>query len=269
MERIESNPDSEMMREVARMNAERKGGRSEESENEETLPPGAEPLAAAPNAPEETPEETSEGEAPAPVEEPADEPVRINGQEFKNAKEAFEYAERIAREKELTDAHAQGIREALEAQRLSNPAPAPQGPTKEELELEFYSDPVGAMAKVQARARDEAMSEIRAEQSRERAWNEFLTENPDIRRKDAERVLQENWQTIGTMTDLDRAKKLLAQKVRSEYAEISEMMKPRTQLADKKQTLSPAGGATRGVTPTKKEEKVLSFAEQMRKLKGN
>lgn len=261
-----SNPDSQMMREVSKLNAEKKGyTKDEEIETtaEETLPGGAEPVAGVEAQVEAAPAETPEVTEPA-ADEP-EEPIRINGQEFKNQKEAFAYAEQLAREKDIADAHAQGVREALEAQRAQAPA---QPPEEEDFDAKFYANPKEALKDVQVRARDEALAVIRLEQQREKAWNEFLAENPDIRKKDAERILFED-QVLQKMTDLDKAKKLLAQKVRAEYAEIAEMIKPRTQLADKKQTLAPSGGPARGVTPPKKEEKILSLAEQMRTLRKN
>lgn len=204
-------------------------------------------------ASEETPEET-QGSADQ------EEEIRINGQTFKSQREAFAYAEQLAREKELTEAHAAGIREALEATRQ----PTEQQPEPEDdFEQRFYSNPKETLKEVQSRARDEAVAIIKQEQERERIWNQFLSEHPDIRRKDAERVLQENWDVLGKMTDLKKAQAVLAQKVRAEYEEIIQAAKPRTVLAEKKQVLSPSGGQPRSVTP-QKVEKPLDFASQMR-----
>jgi hypothetical protein len=216
-------------------------------------------------SPDETREAAPEAQAEAPEETPATaegsaEPIRINGQLFTSQREAFAYAEQLAREKELTDAHAMGIREALEATRApQQPEPEPE----DDFEQRFYSNPKEALKEVEQRAINTALGQIKAEQQREKLWTEFLNDNPDIRRKDAERILQENWDVIGRMTDLKKAQATLAQKVRSEYEEIIQTAKPRTVLGSTKQVQSPSGGAPKGVTP-KKDEKPLGMAAQMR-----
>lgn len=211
-------------------------------------------------APEAQEAATEEAPAAAEGESVTEEPIRINGKVFTSQREAFAYAEEIAREKELTDAHAAGIREALEATRAPvQPEPEPE----DDFEQRFYSNPKEALREVQSKARDEAVAIIKAETQREKIWNDFLNENPDIRRKDAERILQENWDTFGRMTDLKKAQAALAQRVRAEYEEIVTLAKPRVALGDKKQVQSPSGGQPKGVT-LKKEEKPLDFASQMR-----
>lgn len=265
-ERIENNPNSAMMREVGRLNAERKG---ELTESDEELPQGSSQVEES----EETPvveagaaEETSE-EAEGVAAQSESEPIRIGDQIFTSEKEAFAYAAKLEQDRLLAEAHSAGIREALEATRAAQ-APAQTEEPEDDFEQRFYANPKEALKAVQAQARDEAVNLIRQEQQREKLWADFLTENPDIRRKDAERVLNENWETIGRLTDYDKAKKILAQRVRAEYEEIASYAKPRTTLASKPQAVSPSGGAPRGVTPKGKEEKVLSFSEQLRQAKG-
>lgn len=265
---LENTPNSAMMKEVGRVHAEKKGLKTETEE----LPAGSSPVTASAETPvgeEETPEETSapaEGDAAPGGGEPAveEEPIRINGQTFKTQAEAFAYAEQIAREKELTDAHAQGVREALEASRQpTQPAAEPE----DDFEQRFYTDPKGTLKQVQQKARDEAVALIRQEQQKEKLWSEFLQENPDIRRVDAERILTENMDTIGRLTDFSAAKKQLAQKVRSYYDEIIEIRKPRTVMENKRPALSPSGGGSPGVTPQKKAETPLSMTQQLRTLR--
>lgn len=256
---------SDMLKELAQAKEEAKHtantgeGGNPDGQTEELTPP---PSALSSGA------ETTEAEATASEEAPAapegkpesEEPIRINGQLFKSQAEAFAYAEQLAREKELTDAHAAGIREALEATR--QPAQQEQEP-EDDFEQRFYSNPKEALKEVQSKARDEAVAIIKQEQARESLWTQFLTEYPDIRRKDAERVLQENWDVIGKLTDIKKAQQVLASKVRAEYDEILTHTRPKTVMPDKKQVLSPGGSRPSGVTP-KKEEKPLAFADQMR-----
>jgi len=271
-----NNPQSDTLKELAQAKEEaRQAARSggNHSDEAEELPAGSSPLEASAETTEdeeETPEEASEeaeGESGggAPAGDDDEGPVRIAGREFKSTKEAIAYAEEIEHNRLLTEAHAAGIREALEATRgPAQPDPEPE----DDFEQRFYSDPKKTFKEVEERAVQKALGMLQADQKREKIWAEFLEENPDIRRKDAERILQENWDTIGKMTDFVRAQKTLALKVRAEYEEIRGLGKPRTELQAKKQTQSPGGGRPSSVTQTKKEERPLSMVEQMRKLKG-
>lgn len=259
----EINPSSAMMKEVGRVHEgaklEARGAKDGTAEELAEETPEVEKG-------EETPEVEAQASEEAPEATPGaaepEEPIRIGGQVFKNQREAFEYAERVERERELTEAHSAGIREALEATRA---AAQPVAEPEDNFEERFYSNPKEALKEVQSKARDEAVAIIKAEQQRENLWTQFLAEYPDIRRKDAERVLNENWETIGRMTDLKKAQSVLAQKVRAEYDEIVSYVKPKTVLADKKQVQSPSGGQPKGVTP-KKEERPLDFTSEMRSL---
>jgi hypothetical protein len=263
---------SEMLKELAQSKESAKhtaatgeGGNPNGQADE--LPEGSSPLEARPEAPEV--EEESAEEAPVDESESSDEPakaaagakIRIGGREFESQEEAFKYAEQLERDNEITNAHAAGIREALEATR--GPA-QPQEEPEEDFDAKFYANPKETLKEIQAKATQDAIALIRAETQREKVWSDFLNEYPDIRRKDAERILSENADTIGKMTDLAAAQKKIAQKVREEYREIQDLMKPRTELKSSKQALSPSGGAGKGVTPKKSEEKPLSFAEQIR-----
>lgn len=258
---------SDMLKELAQAKEEAKhtaatgeGGNPDGQAEELPVPPSALAQGAEAAETQATTAEEAPTEAEGSAEPEAEEEIRINGQVFKSQREAFAYAEQLAREKDLTEAHAAGIREALEATRQ----PVEQQPEPEDdFEQRFYANPKETLKEIQGRARDEAVAVIRAEQQRENLWNQFLAEHPDIRRKDAERILSENWDTIGKMTDLRKAQAVLAQKVRAEYDEIIQTAKPKTILSDKRQVVSPGGGQPKGVTP-KKEEKPLGMAAQMR-----
>lgn len=267
---------SDMLKQVADHHATAKGYAKtggNDSDSSEELPQGASPIEEGEETPvgeEEASKEASEGgtEGEEPVAAAAegeddDGPVRIGDQEFKSAREAIKYAEQLEREKLISDAHTAGVREALEATRK----PEPQAEPEDDFEQRFYANPKETLKGLKEEAKREALAAIQAETKREKLWNDFLSEYPDIRRKDAERVLQENWETIGKMTDLGKAQKALAARVRAEYEEIRNLTKPRTELPGKKQVVSPSGGARPGVTPQKKDTAPLSFAQELRNLR--
>lgn len=259
------------MAEQAAMNKKNKIAKAN-GEAVDELPKGAAPVKAEAEVAEEAPAEEGSvadalgtGEEAAPVMEAAveEEPIRIAGKTFKNQKEALEYAEKLEQEKLIAEAHAQGVREALAAN-----APAAVTPVVEEedFDTKFYSNPKETLREMQVRARDEAVAMIRAETAKEKAWNDFLSEFPDIRRQDAENVLNQHAKTIGILPWED-GKKALASAVYREYDEIANLRKPKTELSARKPALSPSGGAPRGVTPKAADEKPLSFLDQVRKVK--
>ena len=269
MATTENNPNAETFKQLAAMKAEKRGEKVDEAEE---LPQGTSAVEASASSAEG--EEASTEETPVASEgesvgeeagEPAaeEEPIRIAGREFKSQKEAFEWAEDQERQRLLTEAHTAGVREALEATR----APVPAAEPEDDFETKFYSNPKEALAQVRAKATEDAVNIMKADVQREKLWNDFLSEYPDVRRQDAERILAENMHTIGKIVDLGVAKKQLAQKVRAEYQEIINLHKPRTVLSAKSQAVSPSGGRPSGVTPAKKEEKILSLAEQMRSMR--
>lgn len=200
-------------------------------------------------------------EADKPAQE--EETIRIAGKVFKTQKEAFEYAEKLEQEKLIAEAHAQGVREALAAQQVQ----APQTVVEDDFETRFYTDPKKALSEIEERAIAKAEARIDAKIAREKAWNDFLSEFPDIRRQDAEAILNANTDTLGRLP-WEEGRKALAQAVYREYDEITNLRRPRTELVNKKPVLSPSGGVSRGVTPRVSEEKPLSFSEQLRKIKS-
>lgn len=235
------------------------------------LPEGTSPLEARSEdaeVEETSSEETSSGDGEAvPVVTPEpEELITINGREFKSQSEAIKYAEELERKAEAAELYNQGVRDALASGRsVEQPA---QAEPEDNFEERFYANPKETLREVQAKATQDALAMIKAEQRKESLWNTFLSENPDIRRKDAERILAENYDTIGAMTDVSRAMKVLAQKTRAEYEEIRDLGKPRTELKKgSAQAVSPAGGTPNRVTPQKKDETPLDFISQLKKLK--
>lgn len=233
------------------------GAKSEDDPIELDPTPAAEP--------EVTVEDPQIEEPAAAAAEPAEE-IIVGDRSFTDPKEALAYARELAREKDLLEARQSGIQEALEATRGGQQTQTQAPPEEDNFEEQFYSNPKETLQKVAAKAKQDAVSEIRAEIQREQMWTTFLTQYPDIERSDAERILRENWDTLGKMTDVPKAMTALATKTRAYYQGIVERMKPRTQLPDnKRQAVSPAGGAPARVTPAE-AKKPLSFAEEMRQL---
>lgn len=230
------------------------------------LPEGSSPLEAREDATEnaeETSEEASGESATSETPVREEKSIIIGGKEFKSEAEALAYAEQLADERDKAELYAQGVRDTLAQQ--SRPAQQQEEP-EDDFDQKFYANPKEALKEVEARATRKALEQIEAVNTREKLWTQFLSENPDIRRKDAERVLQENSSTIGNMTDVSLAMKKLAQKVRAEYEEIRDLAKPRTELKRKENPgVSPSGGSRSGVTPQKKDDRPLSFVEEMRR----
>jgi hypothetical protein len=264
---------SEMMKQVAEVKNHMKQV-STGAADPEDLPVGSAPVEA--SGDEEAPvveaEATPQSEAPeekapaakaSPVEE--EESIRIGDREFKSQAEALKYAGELEEEKLRLELYNQGVRDALQ----SNQPAAPAAPVEEEdFDSKFYTDPKSALKKVKEDAKSELRAELQAEKTREKMWDTFLTANPDIDRPDAERILRDNWETIGKMTDVDKAMKALATKTRSEYQRMAEKFKPRTELPAKRgQAVSTGSSAMSGVTPLPKEEKVLTFAEEMKRMR--
>lgn len=215
----------------------------------------------------ETQEESQEVEAKveAKTSDEEEEVIRIGDKEFHSQAEAIKYAESLEYEKLTQEAYHRGIHDTIAATR-----PQEQAPQEEDnFEEKFYTNPKDTLKELKEEAKREAIETIKKEQQREALWNQFCSENPDIRRKDAERILNENWNTFGKMTDLSKAMKLLALKTREEYREIADRLKPRTELPNRQgQVVSTGTGHAPSVTPKKTEARSSNFIAEMKKLKG-
>lgn len=214
------------------------------------------------------PESKEESEVKAPTKTKEDEEeetlIRIGDKEFKSQADALKYAESLEYEKLAGDNYNRGIQDAMQAIRPQEP----QVQEEDDFEEKFYSNPKETLKAVKDQATQEAIAQIKKEQTRESLWNQFLTENPDLRRKDAQRVLEENWETLGKITDLPKAMKLLAVKTRAEYQEIAERLRPRTELPNKGGQAVSAGSATPpSVTRAQKEATSPNFIAEMKKMK--
>lgn len=256
-----------MLADIARNHAEAKAsassrGRSKEaSEETAELPGGNAPIEARSEA-APVAQATEETKPPVVEEETL---IRIGDKEFKTQAEAIRYAESLEIEKTINQSYSEGMRDAIRAQ-----IPVVNEPVVEDnFEERFYTDPKGTLKEVQAKATQDAIQQIRAEQQKEQMWNTFLSEYPDVRRKDAERVLHENWDSIGAMTDVSKAMKVLAQRVRQDYDEISDLRKPRTVMnMQPAQVVSSGSGHAPSVTLQQKEEAPLDFATELKRLRN-
>lgn len=212
---------------------------------------------------EEVPaQEVVEAAPPAPAEEDGD--IKIGDRTFKTSAEAVKYAEQLIHEKEIAEAHSMGVQEALAASRV---APVAEVKEEEDFETKFYTDPKGTLKQLEESAVQKATQKIKAEQQVEDQWRMFDEENPDLagQRSIAQLTLQENWETIGKMTDIPKARKLLATKVRAKFQEWADRSKPRTELPNRGgQVVSSGSQSVTPTTQTKKEEKPLDFAAQLR-----
>lgn len=207
--------------------------------------------------------EVTEGEVVA--EEKPEEPlIKIGNREFKSQEEAFKYAEELEEEKLRAELYSQGVKDALQSNRQAEPEPVVE---EENFEEKFYANPKEALAEVKNRAVQDAVALIKAETAREKMWSDFFDKYPDLdgERKLCEMTLNENWSTIGNMTDLPKAMDLLAQKTRAIFQGYIERSKPRTELpARRGQAVSAGNSARGGVTPQKKEAAPLTMVEQLK-----
>jgi hypothetical protein len=270
---------TEMQKELARIKEEAKNTANGEKSESEELPEGSSPIEArAQDAEleEETAEEASsedesaasddgEGEESAEVAAAPGKKIKIGEREFDSEADAVEYAKELSSEVEKRNLYDQGVRDTIrELQEKESVVVAE--PVDED--AEFYANPTEKLKKVRAEATAEALRLFKAEKLKEEIWTRFGEEYPDVRRKDADRILRENHDTIGRMTDWAGAMKKVAALARAEYEEIRELTKPRTIVnTSKRPGMAPSGGKASGVTPKKTEEKPLSLAEQLRSIK--
>jgi hypothetical protein len=206
-------------------------------------------------------------EPPAPVEEPdVEEMITIGDREFKTQKEAIKYAESLAHDKELLEAHSAGVQEALRVSRPEVAAP----PVEDDFEARFYSDPKGTLKEMEERATTRAVAAMNAETNKEKLWAKFFDLNPDLegQRPICEHVLSQHWDTIGKITDLDKAMKVIATKTRTIFQDYIDRSKPRTELANKSgQVVSTGSTKAPGVTPKNKVEVPLTLSQQIRNIR--
>lgn len=235
----------------------------ENNEQEVTLPAG--------NA-EENKTEANSGEVIEQVQEQAQEKVIFRGREFASQEDATRYFEeledtnsKLERERIEAEAYSQGIQDALSR----GQQPAEEEKTQEDLEAEFYANPIETFQKVKESAKNDAISTIRQELAAERAWDQFCREYPELSdsRDDVVRILQSN-SYIAKIKDEAQGRKELAAKVKSYYQGIAEKFAPTRELSSKKgQAVSSGSGEAPSVTQKANDERPLTFVEQIEKLR--
>lgn len=248
------------LQELKQINEQIKSRASGRGGDDEELPAGADPLETV------EPKVSASGEGDAvvvEVEDDVEELIVIGDKSFKTQKEAIRYAEKLEADKQAADAYNQGMRDTLAA----NAQPV-EPVVEEDFDAKFYADPKKALADVKQSATQEAVAIIKAEQNKEVLWNKFLTKNPDVSREDAELILQRNFETIGKMTDVDKAMEALATKTRSYYQDIIDRAKPRKELPNKGGQAVSAGTSTKGgVTPKTEDKEPLDFISEMKRMR--
>lgn len=266
---MESNPNSETLKEISNFHNQTKSQASLRAKDEEP-PKTEEPIkeeTETPPEPVEAPsEEAPKVEAPAPEKE-EEELIVIGGQVFKTQSEAIKYAEQLAREKEIAEAHAAGAHEAIRALR-----PQEEKPQEDNFEEKFYTDPKGTLEGIKKSARDEAIAFVKQEAKREEQWKKFFDENPDLEgeRELCEQELYhpEKWNMYKNM-EVNQAMKVLATKVRARFQAWEERKKPRKELPSKGgQVVSHGSNHVTSHVTSKKSEAPLDFAAQLRKIRG-
>lgn len=194
------------------------------------------------------------------------------GKKFRTQKEALAYAQELTRAQELELAQANAYRQAIEENRQYSQAPqtqqAPQR-TKEELEAEYYTDPIAATERIVAEAGKQILTRQQAAAEDARIQRAFCDENPD---------LEHLWDFVALTVQKDpqlysltartkgekAARDLAAQKVRAALDMAQQIKKPKTELGKQKSVTPPAG--QQSVTKKAAAEKTLSMAEQMSEL---
>ncbi len=238
------------LQELEQINKQVKAKASGRGEDDDDLPAGTEPVVELEAAAEE------------PVED-VEELIRIGDREFKTQSEAIRYAEKLEADKLAAEAYNQGMRDTLAAHTT-----VPDAAVEDNFEEKFYSNPKAALKEAEERATQNAVNLVRAEQNKETMWNKFLTKNPDVNREDAELILQRNWETIGKMTDYEKAMEVLASKTRSYYQEIIDRAKPRKELPNKGgQAVSSGASSKGGVTPKEEKKESLDFISEMKRMR--
>lgn len=248
-------------------------GKSKEG-NEEILPAGSSSVAASgvsSSGTEIAPAEEANGAAGNTGGTGAEEKtelIRIGDKEFKTASEAIKYAEKLEYDKLVSEAYNQGIRDHMQTLK---PAAAPEEPEDDKFEERFYANPKETLKELKEQAKREALAVIQAEARKESLWNQFFDENPDLagQRSICEHVLQQNWDTIGAMTDVPKAMKILATKTRAIFQDYAERTKPRTELTGRNGQAVSAGvqAQSQSVTQPKKADEPLTITQQLRKLR--
>lgn len=205
-------------------------------------------------------------EAPAPAEEP----IQIGEKTFATQAEALAYARSAITQKEqelaLVEAYNAGLVEGGGASAPAVPAAAPEPDNWEE---RFYANPKSTLQELREEIKREVLGSVRGQSEEEKLWSEFERRHPDLEgfREDAQTILtkyDKEVRALASTKGKDQAMDFLAQKTRAKFEEYAERRKPKRELPN-------TGGAMLPTTQTnvtkiskEKEEKPLSFVDQVR-----
>lgn len=194
-----------------------------------------------------------------------------DGKKFKTQKEALAYSRELIRAQELELAQANAYQQAARDFSPGLPQTQQQTPqkTKEELEAEFYSDPITATRNITQEVRQQILTEQQAAAEDARIQRMFCEENPDLAHLWDLTVLTVQkdptlFATLARTKGEKAARDLAAQKVRAQIDMAAQIKKPKTELG-KGKIVTPAPGQ-QSVTKKVPAEKPLSMSEQMAKL---
>jgi len=232
---------------------------AEQAQTTQAQPPNQEAVAA--------PAEAAPATDPASPAEIPKTKIRIGTEEFDSSEEAFKYAEGLQNDKLISDSYTQGIQDSV-AQQNAEQTAVPAEPVDDNFDEQFYTNPREVIKNVREQATADALQVIRQENAMEKQWNIFFDENPKLhgQREVAQMVLNQNMSTIGRMTDMPKARKLLAIKTMEVFNSYGDHNTPRTDLPNNGAGSSPSQATAAGVTQPTGEKKKLSFFDQIRSL---
>lgn len=216
------------------------------------------------------------GEAAAQDLSPAaEDPIQIGDRTFATQAEALAFARESLRESEhqraIVEAYNTGLTErGVQSVQPAAPAAPADDPKWEE---RFYSNPKATLKEfadtIRKEVRTEVLSTVNTQSEEQKLWSEFFTRHPDLEgfQEDATTILNRYDKEVRALVSTkgkEQGMDFLAQKTRAKFEEYNERRKPTRAL--------PNGGA--GTVPSTqtnvtnknapKEEKPLSFVEQIR-----
>lgn len=135
----------------------------------------------------------------------------------------------------------------------------------------FYTDPKKAAQILKKQATEEALKAIDAERRKERQekefWDNFYSENPDLRGRErfVKLVLGEKWNELESKPTTE-AKEAIAKETRQLISQASTTGGTRTELLQNPGMALPSSGPSYGGQTT--ETKPASFVSQIKKFQG-
>ncbi len=218
----------------------------------------------------ESPAEETAPEAAAEVTVPAEEQIQIGEKTFATQAEALAYAQSALRDAEhqraVVEAYNTGLTERGAAQPVVTQA------TPDNWEERFYANPRGTLQELREEIKKEVLGNVSAQTEDQKMWAEFNRLHPDLDgfQEDVSAVLtryDKEIRALASTKGKESAMNFLAQKTRAKFEEYAERKKPKRELANGSGSGIPAGQTNVTKNSNNKEEKPLSFVEQVRQNK--